>query len=140
MHLLFENVTKELISLWEGDFRAKTLTGDEEGQIRADYVIPGSKWRDIDRDVRASNRTVPTQLADRARSIRTRDRWTAESYPHFLLFLGPIVMKDRLADKYYKHFLQLSEISRNITRTEIQAEYLCGLKRKLAQWVRDFEK
>lgn len=140
MHVFFENIVTELLQLWEGTFRSRQVTGDSEQHLNEDFVIGEAQWRNIDEEVVTSFKTVPTEMAERVRSIRKRGYWTAESYSYFLLFLGPIVMKDRLPFQYYKHFLALSEIARGITRLEISRGDLSDLKNRLARWVRDFER
>lgn len=86
MHVFFENIFTELLQLWEGTFRSRQVTGDSEQHPNEDLVIGEAQWRNIDEEVVTSFKTVPTEMAERVRSIRKRGYWTAESYSYFLLF------------------------------------------------------
>lgn len=56
------------------------------------------------------------------------------------MFLGPIILKDRLPLEYYRHFLVLSQIARTITRLKIGLAELEPLREKIAHWVMDYER
>lgn len=140
MHAMFENVVKELMDLWGGVFKVGILAGPASTRLEDDFVVSQADWKSINSEILASNATVPTAIADRVRSISNRSYWTAESYSYFLLFLGPIVIKDRLPDRYYSHFPRLSKIARILVQFEIQEAVIPELRRELAQWVRDYEK
>lgn len=73
-------------------------------------------------------------------SVTDMAYWTAESFSYFLLFLGPIVLKDRLPFVYYRHFLKLSDLGRKITRVEIETQIMPELRQGLGEWVREYEK
>jgi hypothetical protein len=140
MRLRFENVIKELLGLWEGNYKAKSLTGIDNAPPADDFVIPTTLWTTMDRALMNSNKTVPAEMASRIRSINNRGQSTAESYSYFLLFLGPIVLKDRLPLRYYMHFLKLSDLVRRITRLEIDTRSLGELQKGFGSWVRDFDR
>lgn len=55
------------------------------------------------------------------------------------MFLGPVVLKGRLPEKYYKHFILLSEIMKKLTMLEIEWDALEALRRGIVRWVRGFE-
>lgn len=49
MHVLFENLMKQLLGLWKGTYKATMMTGDPT--IDKDYVLSEHQWDLIDREV-----------------------------------------------------------------------------------------
>ncbi|KAJ9095019.1 hypothetical protein QFC21_005812 [Naganishia friedmannii] len=98
MHILFENIMKELLGLWEGKYKASMVTGAVNGRLSAaageNYVISKVDWDAMDGEVASSNATVPAQMARRLGSLSKRGYWTTETYSYFLLHLGPTVLKE----------------------------------------------
>lgn len=139
MHLLFENIAPQLISLWRGTYKAEMILGKKKAKLNKAYVVSASDWATIEEEVRRSNKTTPSQAVPRVGNIKNKSFWTAETYSYFLMFLGPIVMKGRLPDKYYKHFIALSEITKALTRLEIEKAALEGLHASIVRWVKGFE-
>lgn len=91
-------------------------------------------------DIQRSNATTPAQIARAFDSpLDTRSKWTAETYSHFLLFPGPIVLQDRLPKPYYAHFLTLSAAARTLTGIRIKREDVNSLSRILGDWVVRYE-
>lgn len=133
MHAMFENLMKELMDLWSGDFKVGMLEGPAVARLQDDFVISPTDQKAIDFEMAASNSTVPSALANRVRSVHNRSYWTAESYSHFLLFLGPIVMKDRLPPSYYSHFLRLSKLCRLLVQVEVKQAVIPDIKGELAE-------
>lgn len=115
--------------------------GDQERLVDP-FVIDerSANWKAMAREIAASNRLVPSTMASRVQDLDSRGWWTAETYAYFLMFLGPIVLKDRLPSEYYRHFLALSEITRIITRIELEVAALEPLRKKIAFWVQDYER
>lgn len=143
MHILLENIMKELLGIWEGKYKASMITGTADGRLGTatgeDYVIPKTFWDDMDREVSASNTTIPSQMARRMESITKRGYWTAESYSYLLIHLGPIILKGRLASPYYAHFVKLSHLSKLLTKMELNMEEVDTIDRGLVGWVQEFE-
>ncbi|KAJ9109972.1 hypothetical protein QFC20_003172 [Naganishia adeliensis] len=115
--------------------------GDQE-RLTDPFVIDerSAKWKAMAREVAGANSLVPSSLASRVQDLYSRGWWTAETYSYFLMFLGPIILKDRLPLEYYRHFLALSQIARTITRLEIEVVELEPLRKKIAQWALDYER
>ncbi|KAJ9094083.1 hypothetical protein QFC21_006184 [Naganishia friedmannii] len=82
MHIIYENIMKEMLGIWEGKYKADMITGNMKGRLGAvvgeNYVISPEHWKAIDREVAASNSTVPAALSRRMGSISKRGYWTAE--------------------------------------------------------------
>ncbi|KAJ9094746.1 hypothetical protein QFC21_005904 [Naganishia friedmannii] len=142
MHVLFENIIKALLSSWAGTYKMGNITEGDQERLKDDFVIGDrtAAWKAMSREVAGSNGLVPSSIASRVQDLDARGWWTAETHCYFLLFLGPIVLKNRLQKQYFLHFLRLSDIARTITKIEIKTEELEGLRRKIAQWVLDYER
>lgn len=144
MHILFENIMKELLLLWEGKYKAAQITQTVGGSLgtasNEDYVIPEHTWKVMNAEVSHSNKSVPSQICRGISSLTTRGFWTAETYSFFMTHLGPILLKGRLATKYYQHFLKLSEMARILTQIEIAEDQLEVVESGMRAWVEQFEK
>lgn len=90
--------------------------------------------------IAASNSKVPSALASRVHDLDNRGFWTAESYPYFAVFLGPIVLKGKLKDEYYINFSRFSHLVRSLTALEIPLDSLEKREVIIAEWVMDFER
>lgn len=47
-------------------------------------------------------------MAWKSRSLCKLERWNATELRNFILYFGPVVLKDHVEKWYYKHFLKLS--------------------------------
>lgn len=76
MHILFENIMKEMLLLWEGKYKASQITRMVGGVLGAasneDYVIPEHVWKIMNAEVARSNKFVPSQICRRISSLTTR--------------------------------------------------------------------
>jgi hypothetical protein len=54
------------------------------------------------------NGEMPSEFARQPRSLALLERWKATEFRQFLLYTGPIVFKDVLPFRFYKHFLSLT--------------------------------
>lgn len=80
MHVLFENLMKQLLGLWKGTYKATMMTGDPT--IDEDYVLSEHQWDLIDREVAQSTKLVPAQMAPSLTSVTERGYWNADSYAY----------------------------------------------------------
>ncbi|KAJ9095930.1 hypothetical protein QFC20_006531 [Naganishia adeliensis] len=106
MHVLYENLMKELLGLWKGSYKASMMTG--ESTLEEEYVFSEHQWKLIDAEVARSTKLVPAQMAPSLSSVSERGYWNADTYAYFMMYLGPIVMRNRLPSRYYRHFVDLA--------------------------------
>lgn len=140
MHLLYENIMPQLMALWQGSYKVKQTLRDAKAKHKSSFVISQKTWQKIRNEVKRSNHTTPSQIAPHVGDILTKTHWTADTHSYFLMFLGPIVLRNRLPQEYYKHFIQLSEIAKRLTMQEIAYESLPKLRKDIMRWVKGFER
>ena len=54
------------------------------------------------------NGSLPSEFSRQPRSLSLLDRWKATEYRQFLLYTGPVLLRDILSYEQYTHFLSLS--------------------------------
>ncbi|PPR00971.1 hypothetical protein CVT24_000267 [Panaeolus cyanescens] len=134
MHLIWENLLPNLIAFWTGQF--KNLVHEGMG-----YIIDPKEWKKIGELTAKAGQTIPSSYGARIPNIATHQFYViAESYSNWTLFIAPIVLRNRLASKYYKHFMQLCQlilqcISFNITEADLES-----IESGFRDWVQKYEK
>lgn len=104
-------------------------------------MISQHNWTILASDIKNSHTSVPAQIARSISApLENRSSWTADTWSYFLLFLGPIVLQDRLPNPYYRHFLKLSHAARGLTKIILDRGVVGQLHRELGDWVTEFEK
>lgn len=134
MHLLWENVLKNLMLLWTGGYK-----GLDEG-IES-YGLPPTVWDAIGAASAASGATIPTAFGARPHNVSSdKCMWTAESRSFWTLFLGPVLLANRFRrPKYYDHFVELVKLINSCLQFEITREEVANIKEGFAQWVETYE-
>lgn len=140
MHVLYENIMPQLLALRQGTYKTQQTLGNAKAKHGDDFVLPKSVWTTMCREVELSNHTTPAQTAPSVGHLMTKTHWTAETHSYFLMFLGPILLRHRLPDRYYDHFISLSEIAKRLTMQEIETDQLPSLRRDIVRWVQGFER
>nr|GAT42488.1 predicted protein [Mycena chlorophos] len=136
MHLIPENVVKNLLSLYTSDYKGLD-TGSEDYELEPDAV------ETIGSACVAAGDTTPSAFGARVPNLATqRHYYTAESYTLFSTLLAPVVLRNRFSNaKYYKHFVELVAIFNDCLRMSIDREYVdVVLRRQIVDWVQKFEK
>jgi hypothetical protein len=134
MHLLLENVVKNLVNLWMGKFKGLD-TGTE------DYIIPDHIWKDIGLETVAAIRNIPSAFVRSLGNIaEDQSNYTAEGWAFWFTFIAPILLQGRFQkSKYYTHFCNLVNIMKTCTKFSISHVEIDDLEEKIIQWVREFE-
>ena len=94
MHLICLGNTRKLCWLWKHGRKCVRLGSHQMQRISVLIVESVKLW--------------PTEFSRKTRSIQYSDRWKATECRLFLLYLGPIILKNVLPDSLYKHFLLLA--------------------------------
>lgn len=119
MHVLYENIMKELLSLWEGVYKtgrprapgeAEEADGEDDERERPasespspDYIIPKADWLALDEELAGSTKLTPAQMAPSSAKVSIRGTWNVDSYAYFLMYAGPVLLRNRLPSAYYDH-------------------------------------
>lgn len=140
MHVLFENIAPQLMMSWRGGYKNEKDDKGKDKPDDRDFVYSDAAWEEIKAEVASSNTMVPSHFAPYVNLIDKKSYRTAELYCCFLIFPGPIILKDRLPDKYYRHFIKLSEITKAIIKIEITKVEVDSLRLEIVNWVQEFEK
>ncbi|KAJ9092704.1 hypothetical protein QFC20_007305 [Naganishia adeliensis] len=154
MHVLYENLMKELLSLWEGVYKTGRPRAPEDKQDdddtdegegsdsdspSTDYIIPKAEWLAMDNELAGSTKLTPAQMAPSLAKVSIRGTWNADSYAYFLMHAGPILLRNRLPLAHYNHFVRLSELVQLTTQLEISMEQVVDIESGYVDWVKDFE-
>jgi hypothetical protein len=135
MHLLLENVVKNLVHLWMGKFKGLD-TGTEY------YVIPDYIWKVIGLETVAAVRNIPSAFVRSLGNI-TEDQstYTAEGWAFWFMYIAPILLQGRFQKvNYYTHFCDLVDIMKTCTRFSITRPEINDLEKKIIQWVSEYER
>lgn len=135
MHLIWENLVKNLILLWTGDFK-----GLDEGS--ESYVLDSSVWESIGAAGSLSGQSIPSAYGPRVPNIQAdRSNVSAEMWSMWTLYIGPVLLRRRFKKpKYFRHFVRLVRLLHICLQFEITAEEIDQLDRGFQEWVQDFEK
>lgn len=134
MHLLFENVVKNLVHLWTGRFK-----GLDDGVY--DYIIPEHIWEEIGAETVAAVRNIPAAFVRALGNIaKDQSNFTAEGWAFWFLYLAPILLKTRLNDRCYKHMVHLVEIMKTCIQFSLTHDEIDELENDIISWVQEYEK
>lgn len=94
MHLVCIGVTKRLIQFWV------------KGAM--DVRLKPEKMKNISDNLLLLKSFITDEFARKPRCLEQIDRWKATELRQFLLYTGPVVLKNNLPKHLYKHFMVLS--------------------------------
>jgi hypothetical protein len=94
MHLACLGVTRRLLMAWKSGSRSHRLMATSVLRISG-YLTEAKKY-------------WPFEFSRKPRPLSELDRWKATEFRQFLLYLGPIVLKDVLTKPQYCNFLLFS--------------------------------
>lgn len=94
MHLVCLGIMKKLLTLWTKGNMAVRLKPDQlkEASLRSISI----------------RKCIPKEFARLPRNLDEIDRWKATEFRLFLLYTGPVILKDLLPKNMYVHLLCLS--------------------------------
>ncbi|KAG8730992.1 hypothetical protein FRC10_002129, partial [Ceratobasidium sp. 414] len=134
MHLLFENLVPNMICHWTGTFKAL-----DEGT--ENYELEEGEREQIGEQTIQATKTIPSTFVGPLPDI-TRDRrlYKAEAYSFWIQYIAPIVLKDKLLDKYHRHLILLCEIIMCCLLFQITSAQIDELQTWINNWVTDYKK
>jgi len=95
MHLVCIGVTKKLMILWFSK-------GPLNVRVRS------RKTHELSSNLLNLNSYITTDFAKKSRSVFEMRRWKATEFQLFLLYTGPIVLKNIITDECYANFMALN--------------------------------
>ncbi|KAJ7191153.1 hypothetical protein GGX14DRAFT_381456 [Mycena pura] len=136
MHLISENLIKNLLDFWTGSFKGL-------GQGKEEYELSVANCEAIGRECELAGNTMPAAFGARVPNLHTqRHYFTAESYTLWTTLLAPVLLHERFQrPKYYNHFLDLVSILNDCLALSLDCEYInTTLRRKIIDWVAKYER
>ncbi|KAJ4496886.1 hypothetical protein C8R41DRAFT_760931 [Lentinula lateritia] len=135
MHLLFENVIKNLVLLWTGKYKEL-----DEGS--GEYEFPKGVWEAIGAATAASGSDIPGIFAARPPDVLAdKIAFTADTWSFWLLYIGPVVLHNRFRRPiYYNHFMKLSRLVHLCLQFEYTQKDIQDIRLGFSSWVEEYEK
>ncbi|CAE7185763.1 unnamed protein product [Rhizoctonia solani] len=131
MHLFLLNHGPDLISIWIG-----THTG-VPGRAR---LISLANWGLIGTETAESTYLLPASYIRPLPNIATSwGLYTAESWSFWIIYIGPVVLRGRLAQKYYDHYLELVSILKCLLSLKNTVARIEQLREDIIHYVETFE-
>ncbi|KAJ7206884.1 hypothetical protein GGX14DRAFT_535429 [Mycena pura] len=134
MHLIWENLVKNLTLLWTGEFKGLD-SGKEE------YELGKAVWEGIASKTSIAGDTIPSAYGSRVPNIaKDRPNVSAEMWSFWTLYLGPVLLRRRFKHvKYYRHFIQLVRLLNICMQFEITDDEIEEVRTGFIAWVRTYE-
>jgi hypothetical protein len=131
MHLIWENLLKNLILLWTGEFK-----GLDSG--REDYELSKAVWEGIGARTASAFDTIPSAYGSRVPNIaKDRPNVSAEMWSFWAIYLGPVLLRRRFKNrKYFTHFIELVRLLTICLQFEITDEEIEDVRVGFINWVR----
>jgi len=126
MHLVCLGVTKKLISLWLN-------TGP------TNVRLPSWKIKNITSSLNKIKKCITNDFARKPRAIEEFKRYKATEFRQFLLYTGPVVLKNILPEDCYQHFMVFSVSLRILLSSKQSSKYLCYAQKLLEYFVERFQ-
>ncbi|KAI0634214.1 hypothetical protein C8Q77DRAFT_1055307 [Trametes polyzona] len=134
MHLIWENVVKNLMQLWTGQY--KDLGAGTEA-----YELAPTVWEAIGEASASSGRTIPGIFGPRPPNVASdKMSWTADTRSFWFQYVGPVLLSRRFVrPKYYKHFVELVRLVRMCLQYELTTAEIAEIRCGFITWVKDYE-
>lgn len=127
MHLVYLGVMKKLIGLW-----VERKRGNSEKLSLSSIALLNSKMIEY-------ARFYPQEFQRKPRRIDHYKMWKATEFRDFLLYTGPIALKDILSASTFKHFMAFSTAIRILSHPDY-LKYNRAANDLLIYFVRNFSK
>jgi hypothetical protein len=131
MHLIWENLLPNMMQHWQGTF--KTFG---EGA----YTVPEADWKAAGRASEAAGATLPSAFGPSPPNIASDGvSWTDDTRLFWALYVGPIVLLDRLPNLYYRHYLNLVNLLHICMEYKMDTVKIEILRTGFVAWVTEYE-
>ncbi|KAG8197853.1 hypothetical protein JTE90_024254 [Oedothorax gibbosus] len=115
MHLVCLGVTRKLILIWTS------------GKVPI-LKLSSRMVDEISERLKCFSKNVPTEFSRKPRSLREVKRWKATEFRQFLLYTGPVVLKDCVPLAIYQNFLLLHSaiflLVHDISKSNLAEQFL----------------
>ncbi|KAH6903787.1 hypothetical protein BKA70DRAFT_1299413 [Coprinopsis sp. MPI-PUGE-AT-0042] len=134
MHLIYENLFKNLLLLWTSNFKSV----DHQGQP---YVTKPTVWEAIGKATAQAAKNIPSTFGPRLQNIaEERFQYTADALAFWHLYLGPIYLQRQFDDEaYFDHFVELIRLVHICIQFEISKDEVDEVRVGFANWVMKYE-
>ena len=143
--IALENLNIDMVAQVPGDYMPCVLLGVMKQLInswinkrRLVFSISKKKINEISDSLLSI--TLPREFNRQPGNILEFERWKATELRHFLLYTGPVVLKDHISEVYYRHFMLFSTAVSILTNANYCILQNSSAKILLERFVTDFEK
>lgn len=125
MHLVNLGVVKKLIQLWL-----------YKGPLNAS--LPGRSINSLSTALLAIQSCIPSDFVRKTRPVQEVGRWKATELRLFILYVGPVVLKDIISPNAYTNFMSL-HVAMVILLSPNYQSFLSYARELLEYFVKTFE-
>jgi hypothetical protein len=135
MHLMYENVIKNLVLLWTGKYK-------DLDQGLESYELNKTVWEAIGEATADAGAVIPGAFGARPQNVADdKTACTADSWSFWALYLGPVVLRGRFLKRtYYDHFVELVKQIHVCLKFEVPRSDIVKLREGLQDWVKEYER
>ncbi|KAF9023214.1 hypothetical protein BDZ89DRAFT_1093121 [Hymenopellis radicata] len=134
MHLIWENLMKNMIDHWTGEFK-----GLDDGA--EDYTLSKALWKGIGEATAKTGDTIPSAYGTRVPNIAAEGvQVSAEMWSFWTLYIGPVLLRRRfLHERYYNHYIELVKLLTICLKFSISDAEIDRVETGFASWVETYE-
>jgi hypothetical protein len=133
MHLVWENAQNNLLDLWTGKFKGlDTGTGN--------YQLSSDGLKTIGKLGKAAGSSIPYAFGDRPPNIAsTSVSWKAETCSFWTTFVAPVLLRGRLPEPYFCHFLDFVRLVNICLKFEMAHSDVQIIRAGFIAWVKRYK-
>ncbi|KAB5587951.1 Transposase family Tnp2 protein [Ceratobasidium theobromae] len=131
LHLFLLNHRPELVELW---------AGTKGPNNTSDYILTSQAWATIGHETEETSKTIPAAFVRPLPNIATCwASYCGESWCFWLVYIGPIVLRGRLLEKYYNHYMELVKIIKCLLLVTNTTARIEQLRHEIVRYVEKYE-
>ncbi len=134
MHLIWENVVKNLMQLWAGTYKDLDQ-GSQQYQLRT------SVWEEVGKAGADAGGTIPYVFGPRPPNVASdKISWTADTRAFWFQYIAPVLLRGRFVqNKYYDHLVHLVRLVNMCLQFEITEAQVEEVRQGFIEWVKKYE-